>query len=168
MDYEASASAASAALAGAPAAAVAFPPHFPNALLHQGLSLASPVSSVSAVSAVSCVSAPPPAGLAPRHPLETRQSLHLRERERTEFQRAARLYGLHAPLRLKMERELCAMSQRLPGLPSSLWGLQTLMRLDEEVAAEDFLNREKPDEDELAGFGPGLGIHEKLERRMGI
>ncbi|PFH31840.1 proteasome maturation factor ump1 protein [Besnoitia besnoiti] len=158
MDYAASASAASAAL-GVPRAAstVAFPSQFPNRFLHEGVSFNSSSSSL-----------PPPAGCAPSHPLERQQKLHLRERERSEFQRAARLYGLHAPLRLKMEREMCAMTQRLPGLPSSLWGLQTLMGLDEEISAEDYLNREKPDEDELAGFGPGLGIHEKIERRMGI
>ncbi|CBZ49865.1 conserved hypothetical protein [Neospora caninum Liverpool] len=166
MDYAAAASAVSTSLSGGAASTVAFPSQFPNTFLHDGFARASPPAS--SVSSLSVSALPPPAGCVPQHPLETQQSVHLRERERTEFQHAARLYGLHAPLRLKMERELCAMSQRLPGLPSSLWGVQTLMRLDEEVAAEDFLNREKPDEDELAGFGPGLGLHEKIERRMGI
>lgn len=153
---------------------MSIPPDFPNRTMYDGLLL--PSSTSCPFSSSSSALPPPPPGGVHRHPLEVQQSEHLRLREQLEFRRAASLYGLHAPLRLKMERELTAMTQRLPGLPSSLLGLQTLMRLDEEISVEDYLNVDGPEEKFEGetigcgggGFGPGLGVHELIERRMRI
>lgn len=174
MDY--SATLASSSFSGVDPSSsrlVGLPHDFPNTSLYDGIlppqSSHFPSSfSSSSFQSSSLLPRPPCAGIH-RHPLELQQSEYLRSRERMEFRRAASLYGLHAPLRLKMERELTAMSQRLPGLPSSLWGLQTLMRLDEEISVEDYLNVEHPEgNEEERTAAPGLGVHELIERRMNI
>lgn len=174
MDYSATlASASSSGVDSSASHLVGLPHDFPNTSMYDGMlppqsSHLSPAVSSSSSQSSSLLPRPPCAG-AHRHPLELQQSDYLRSRERMEFRRAASLYGLHAPLRLKMERELTAMTQRLPGLPSSLWGLQTLMRLDEEISVEDYLNIEHPEgNEEERTAGPGVGIHELIERRMNI
>lgn len=106
----------------------------------------------------------PPSFVVPPHPLELQQKQYLHQLERQQLQRASAAFGLHAALRLKTEREMCAMTQRLPGLPSSLWGLQTVMGLDDQIMTEDYLGRDKPEED----GGPMLTVHERIEREMGI
>ncbi|CDJ37126.1 hypothetical protein, conserved [Eimeria tenella] len=106
---------------------------------------------------------PPPRGVPP-HPLELQQKQLLRAAEQQELQRAAAAFGSYAALRIKTERELCATAQRLPGLPSSLWGLQTLMGLDISISPQDYLGRDKPD---LEG-GPLLTLHDRIEGAMGI
>ncbi|PHJ20583.1 proteasome maturation factor ump1 protein, partial [Cystoisospora suis] len=151
MDYSAAlASSSSSGVDSSSSHLVGLPHDFPNTSLYDGMlppQSSHLPSSFSSSSSSSLLPRPPCAGIS-RHPLELQQSNYLRSRERMEFRRAASLYGLHAPLRLKMERELTAMTQRLPGLPSSLWGLQTLMRLDEEISVEDYLNVDHPEGNE--------------------
>ncbi|KAL8425948.1 hypothetical protein Efla_000925 [Eimeria flavescens] len=106
----------------------------------------------------------PPSFVVPPHPLEIQQKQYLQEVERQQLERASAAFGAHAALRLKTERELCATSQRLPGLPSSLWGLQVVMGLDDQIMAEDYLNRDKPEQE----GGPLLTVHDRIERAMGV
>ncbi len=63
----------------------------------------------------------------------------LRNEEDFKLRMLALTYGIHAPLRHKMDRTMLAQSQRLPGLRSSLIGLQTVMGLDEKIEFEDYL-----------------------------
>ncbi|CAG8820878.1 7817_t:CDS:2, partial [Racocetra persica] len=51
-----------------------------------------------------------------------------------------RIYGTPAPIRHLMERSIVSRVQRLPGLPSSNFGLEILMGKDETIEFEDFLN----------------------------
>lgn len=53
----------------------------------------------------------------------------------------ARLYGVAAAMRLKTEKEVLAtQAARLPGLPSSRVGLETVLGTDETIEFEDVLN----------------------------
>lgn len=106
----------------------------------------------------------PPSCAVPPHPLELQQKRYLHEVERQQLDRVTAAFGSHAALRLKTEREMCAMTQRLPGLPSSLWGLQMAMGLDDQIMPEDYLGRDKPEEE----GGPMLTVHDRIERAMGI
>ncbi|KAL8437707.1 hypothetical protein ACSSS7_000732 [Eimeria intestinalis] len=106
----------------------------------------------------------PPSFVVAPHPLETQQKRYLHEVERQQLARVTAAFGAHAALRLKTEREVCATAQRLPGLPSSLWSLQVLMNLDDQILPEDYLNRDKLEEE----GGPMLTVHDRIERAMGI
>lgn len=106
----------------------------------------------------------PPSFVVPPHPLELQQKRYLHEVERQQLERVIAAFGTHAALRLKTEREMCSMTQRLPGLPSSLWGLQVVMGLDDQIMTDDYLSRDKPEEE----GGPMLILHERIERAMGI
>ncbi|CAG8780049.1 9927_t:CDS:2, partial [Gigaspora rosea] len=44
-----------------------------------------------------------------------------------------RIYGIHAPLRHMIERSIVSKAERLPGLPSSNFGLEILMGEDETI-----------------------------------
>lgn len=43
-------------------------------------------------------------------------------------------------MRLEMEREVLSKFKRLPGLPSSFVGLETILGTDEDIDFEDYLN----------------------------
>ena len=106
----------------------------------------------------------PPSSSVPPHPLELQQRRYLHEVERQQLERVTTAFGAHAAIRLKTEREICSMTQRLPGLTSSLCGLQTVMALDDQIMVEDYLGRDKP---EVEG-GPMQTVHDVIERAMGI
>lgn len=155
MDYAASAAAASSAANGIGGArqVASLDDDVLNNSLYDGF----------APSATTARGGPPSCGIPP-HPLELQQKQYLHEVERQQLERLTAAFGAHAALRLKTEREMCAMTQRLPGLPSSLWGLQTVMGLDDQIMTEDYLGRDKPEEE----GGPMLTVHEGIERAMGI
>ena len=137
-----------------------------NSSLYDGLSssAAAAATGVGGRAAAAAAGGPPPSAFTAPHPLELQQKRYLHALEEQELRRAAASFGVHAALRLKTEREMCATTQRLPGLSSSLWGLQVVMGLDDQILAEDYLGREKP---EVEG-GPMLTVHERIERAMGI
>merc|ERR1719174_1753883 len=81
-------------------------------------------------------------GTKARHPVEKLVLEHTRRGEQQEMMSKALVHGLHAPFRAKMEREILSQFQRLPGLPSSLVGLKTVMDMDDEIEFEDILNLE--------------------------
>ena len=54
---------------------------------------------------------------------------------------AARIYGSHAALRLKMDRSILAQYQRLPGMPSSFAGLDCVLQRDTKIDFSDVLAR---------------------------
>lgn len=106
----------------------------------------------------------PPTPCVPQHPLDLQQQQLLYTLEQQQLQRASELYGSHAGLRLKTEREFCAMAQRLPGIGSSMLGLETVMGLDGHISVCDYLGRERPS---VEG-GPMLSVHDLIEKTMGI
>lgn len=99
------------------------------------------------------------------HPIQRVQAQSLRKAENARMARAAALYGLHAPLRMRMERELLCQTQRLPGGPrSSLLGLEVIMGRDDELDISDYLNpRLDGPEDPL---GAACSVHDFVERRF--
>lgn len=78
----------------------------------------------------------------PPNPTPNRRKHQRKEREfRARLDSVARLYGLAAAMRLKTEKEvLSAQAQRLPGLPASRVGLETVLGTDETLDFEDILN----------------------------
>mmetsp|Transcript_6739 Transcript_6739/g.9293 ORF Transcript_6739/g.9293 Transcript_6739/m.9293 type:complete len:115 (+) Transcript_6739:371-715(+) len=70
-------------------------------------------------------------------------------------------------LSAKMERELLSSVQRLPGLPSSLVGLETLLDKDDEIDFEDVFNLEENAPNSRM-MGPNFGLHDVMERRLNM
>ena len=54
------------------------------------------------------------------------------------------VYGSHLPMAIKMEMNILSQVQRLPGLPSSHIGLNTVLGRDETIGFEDYLGGEHP------------------------
>eukprot|EP00943_MAST-04B_sp_MAST-4B-sp1_P004316 g4316.t1 len=73
------------------------------------------------------------------HPIEEVQ----RKLPQTEFQskvsHRARVFGPASALHLHMDRSIMSRKQRLPGLPSRLIGLETVLGKDETIQFEDYL-----------------------------
>merc|ERR1719284_923706 len=78
-----------------------------------------------------------------RHPVEKLLIDSGKRAEQQEMMALSLVHGMHAPMRTKMERELLSQFQRLPGLPSSLVGLETVMDQDDTIEFEDILNLEQ-------------------------
>ncbi|KAG5462687.1 MAG: proteasome maturation factor UMP1-domain-containing protein, partial [Olpidium bornovanus] len=78
-------------------------------------------------------------GTANKHELEA----HLANLEENQFalhaELARKTYGMHAPIRMHMERDLFTGPLRLPGLPSSNLGREILAGRNDTIDFEDFL-----------------------------
>merc|ERR1712014_95424 len=98
-----------------------------------------------------------------RHPVEKLIIESNRRGEQQEMQRLALVHGAHAPIRMKMERELLSQFQRLPvsGIPSSLAGLETVMDMDDEIEFEDILNLDANAPTSRI-TGPNCGLHDVM------
>eukprot|EP00437_Effrenium_voratum_P019829 CAMPEP_0181460446 /NCGR_PEP_ID=MMETSP1110-20121109/33344_1 /TAXON_ID=174948 /ORGANISM="Symbiodinium sp., Strain CCMP421" /LENGTH=156 /DNA_ID=CAMNT_0023584995 /DNA_START=8 /DNA_END=476 /DNA_ORIENTATION=- len=106
-------------------------------------------------------------GEAARHPVERLLIDHSRREQQEEMRNKALVFGQHAPLKAKMERELLSQFQRLPGLPSSLVGLETVMDMDDTIEFEDIMNLEA--NSALSRFtGPNRGLHDIMEQRLNM
>lgn len=104
-------------------------------------------------------------GEAQRHPVERLLTDHSRREQQQEMMNKALVYGQHAPIRAKMERELLSQFQRLPGLPSSLVGLETVLDMDDTIEFEDIMNLEA--NSAMSRFtGPNRGLHDIMEQRL--
>ncbi|KAJ3354705.1 hypothetical protein GGF32_002384 [Allomyces javanicus] len=94
------------------------------------------------------------------HPLER----VLAQADDLQFQRSLALqrtvYGLHAPLRLQMERTLVNLKPAIPGMPSRNLALEVLSGKDETLDVEDFLGAQDKVED--------IDFHAAMERKLGI
>lgn len=49
------------------------------------------------------------------------------------------IYGKHLPMQIRMELDILSQVKRLPGLPSSNIGLETILGRDETIDFEDYL-----------------------------
>jgi proteasome maturation protein len=95
------------------------------------------------------------------HPLEYCEKHYHENREKNDFLMLRNIQGLHAPLRLKTEREIASRMQRLPGLPSSNLMSDILTGRLDTIDFEDFLC--DPMDAEIVGQP-----HILMERRSGI
>merc|ERR1719394_2005542 len=76
-------------------------------------------------------------GASVRHPVEKLLIDNSKRSEQQEMMAKSIVFGQHAPIRAKMERELLSQFQRLPGLPSSLVGLETMLDMDDTIEFEE-------------------------------
>merc|ERR1719440_959958 len=106
-------------------------------------------------------------GTKARHPVERLVLDHGRRSEQQEMMTKALIYGQHAPLKAKMEREIMSQFQRLPGLPSSMIGLETMLDMDDDIEFEDIFNLEA-DAPMPRTTGPNFGLHDVMEARLGL
>lgn len=102
-----------------------------------------------------------------RHPVEKMLLTEPHRAEQQEMMAKAMIHGMHAPLRLKMERELLSSFQRLPGLPSSLVGLETVLGRDETIEFEDIFNLDA-NAPVPKNLGPNLSVHDVMEKRLNM
>mmetsp|Transcript_95717 Transcript_95717/g.259839 ORF Transcript_95717/g.259839 Transcript_95717/m.259839 type:complete len:151 (+) Transcript_95717:100-552(+) len=102
-----------------------------------------------------------------RHPLEKLLVDNAKRAEQQEMMAKSVVFGQHAPIRAKMERELMAQFQRLPGLPSSMMGLETVLGLDTTIEWEDVFNREE-DAPMPRTTGPNFPVHRVMEKRLNM
>merc|ERR1712039_951519 len=105
-------------------------------------------------------------GTQARHPVE-KLVLDVRRDDRMDLQAKAMVFGQHAPLRAKMERELLSQFQRLPGLPSSLVGLETVLDMDDDIEFEDVFNLEE-NAPMSKITGPNRTMHDVMEQRLNM
>merc|ERR1719313_2493648 len=113
------------------------------------------------------IDARPPPGIGARHPVERIQLSHFRRGEEQGMLMSGKVHGMHAPLRMKMERETFAQFQRMPGLQSSMVGLECVLDMEDTIEFEDYLNME-----EHAPMprlvGGNRGVHEVMEARLNM
>merc|ERR1712194_786804 len=105
-------------------------------------------------------------GTQARHPVE-KLVLDVRRDDQMDLRAKAMVHGAHAPLRAKMERELLSQFQRLPGLPSSLVGLETVLDMDDTIEYEEIFNLEA-EATVSRTVGPNFGMHQVMEARLGM
>ncbi|PFH54699.1 hypothetical protein AMATHDRAFT_239 [Amanita thiersii Skay4041] len=68
------------------------------------------------------------------------------------------IYGMHAPMRLLMERKLVASTPHIPVLPRSNIHLDILMGRDESIEPADLFGGMET--------GPSLDIHKEMEKKL--
>lgn len=85
------------------------------------------------------------------HPLEVPERNYEVSRERMTHEALRHSQGLHAPLKLKMEKMLVSKTQRMPPLISSNMSLDTLTGHNESVDFSDYLNIAEDSEVDISG-----------------
>mmetsp|Transcript_96560 Transcript_96560/g.278743 ORF Transcript_96560/g.278743 Transcript_96560/m.278743 type:complete len:148 (+) Transcript_96560:98-541(+) len=106
-------------------------------------------------------------GVQARHPVEKLLLENPRRAEEQEMMAKSIVFGQHAPIRAKMERNMLAQFQRLPGLESSMLGLSTVLDLDDTIEFEDLFNRER-DAPIPISTGPNRSMHDVMEQRLNM
>jgi len=95
------------------------------------------------------------------HPLESSEEQWHDHKFKMDCAMLKNTQGLHAPLKLHMERHIASQMTRLPGMHSSNILLDTLTGRDESIGFEDFLNN--PEDSEVMGHH-----HVLMEKRLGL
>jgi len=73
------------------------------------------------------------------HPVEGIQDNWLKNQLETKHYMMAQTYGSHLPMRIRMELDILSQARRLPGIPSSNLGAETILGRDETIDFEDYL-----------------------------
>ncbi|KAJ3386575.1 hypothetical protein HDU92_002387 [Lobulomyces angularis] len=94
-----------------------------------------------------------------QHPLK----MHLQQAasKKSELQIMRNIYGLHAPLRLKMERAILNQPHRIPVMKNSHFGLNTLNGSYMDINFEDFLGDQEYCTD-------SLDVHAAMEHTLNL
>ncbi|XP_059138485.1 proteasome maturation protein-like isoform X2 [Physella acuta] len=101
------------------------------------------------------------AGLQTVHPLQASEENWKEHQLKMDFAMLRNSQGIHAPLKLQMERYSASMMQRLPCLHSSNLLMDGLTGADDHIGFEDILNN--PADSEVMGQP-----HAMMERRLGL
>jgi proteasome maturation protein len=81
----------------------------------------------------------------------------------TKMQMLTNLYGSAVPARMSIESQILGrVGQRLPGLPSSRLGLESLTGELDEFGFESFLGLPEFSEE------PPVDLHSQMEQRLGL
>ncbi|XP_064608709.1 proteasome maturation protein-like [Liolophura sinensis] len=99
--------------------------------------------------------------LSDTHPLEFSEQQWRANQQHMDLGMLRNSQGLHAPLKLQMERQTALKMRRLPGLHSSDIMINTLTGLDEMITFEDILNN--PADAETMG-----NPHVLMEKRLNL
>ncbi|KAK9803565.1 hypothetical protein WJX72_000608 [[Myrmecia] bisecta] len=94
------------------------------------------------------------------HPVQSIQQNAAREQEQLRMQMMRNVYGSALPARLTIEKQILGRVQRLPGIPSSQLGLESLTGALDDFAFESYLS--DPASSEMAP--PDL--HSQMEARL--
>jgi len=97
---------------------------------------------------------------APVHPVQLVQLQAEPKRMETKKALLAKVYGAHLPLKLTMEEAILSQFQRMPGLQSSLVGLETMLNRDTTIDYADYLG--DPELSEKM-----VDVHSMMEARLG-
>ncbi|KAI8329049.1 proteasome maturation factor UMP1-domain-containing protein [Chlamydoabsidia padenii] len=95
----------------------------------------------------------------PGHPLERRLDEWNDNQWELKLNMARQTYGMHAPIKMMMERDIVSKRQRMPVLPSSNLHLDILTGRDETIDFEDFLN-------DPALSTDTLDVHAAMEHKL--
>ena len=76
-------------------------------------------------------------------PASTRAEQWLREQLETKHLIMAQTYGMHLPMRIRMELDILSQAKRLPGIRSSNIGAETILGRDETIDFEDYLGSKR-------------------------
>lgn len=98
----------------------------------------------------------------PTHPVEQIQEQHAKNATATKYQMLRDVYGAALPARMEIESQILSKFHRLPGLPSSKLGLQSMTGALDEIDFESMLGH--PDEPDFAL--PDL--HSQMELQLGL
>ncbi len=110
-------------------------------------------------------STPGPGAGMPINEVERIQKHHLVNSEKERLRKANAVYGIHAPIRMLMERNILAEHRRLPGLKSNMVGLSEVMGIDDDIEPEDLFYQQ----DECPIVRAGVtDLHSMMEERLGL
>ncbi|KAI9487754.1 MAG: proteasome maturation factor UMP1-domain-containing protein [Benjaminiella poitrasii] len=97
----------------------------------------------------------------PGHPLESRLNQWEETQWELKLNLARQAYGMHAPIKMMMEKSIIEKRQHTPAIPTSNLHLDILMGKDETIDYEDFLN-------DPAMSTESVDIHTAMEQKLNL
>jgi proteasome maturation protein len=94
------------------------------------------------------------------HPVEHIQQSHRQQAATTKLQMMRDLYGVAVPAKLQLDQQILGKFQRLPGLPSSQLGLESLTGALDEFGFESWIGL--PTDSEV----PHVDLHSQMEAKL--
>jgi len=96
-----------------------------------------------------------------KHPVETIQETAHAKRVEEKRAMMTNLYGIALPAQMDIEAQILSKHRRLPGLPSSRFGLEIMSGDVDRFGFEDYLSNPADREE-----GPRTDVHSAMEARL--